>query len=145
MVKSYLDIQKFRYEELFDYETEFEPEIMKCKVLKLCLQPMVENALYHGIKESDLEKGTIWMKGYLESESVIVLKVEDNGAGMSREMCEKLNAWMSQKEREEGREAFGSLNVNDRIQIAYGEEYGLHYELRPGGGVIAVLRLKCIR
>lgn len=141
MVKSYLDIQKFRYEELFEYETEFEPEIMKCQVLKLSLQPLVENALYHGIKESDLEKGTIWIKGYAEG-STIVLRVEDNGAGMSREWCEKLNAWMKEKERAEGTEAFGSLNVNDRIKIAYGEEYGLHYHLRPGGGVIAEMRIK---
>ncbi|WP_373218210.1 sensor histidine kinase [Ruminococcus sp. 5_1_39BFAA] len=144
MVKSYLDIQKFRYEELFEYETEFDPEIMKCKVLKLSLQPLVENALYHGIKESDLEKGTIWIKGYAEGDT-IVLRVEDNGAGMSPEWCEKLNVWLKEKERAEGTEAFGSLNVNDRIKIAYGEEYGLHYELRPGGGVIAEMRIKRMR
>ena len=144
MVKSYLDIQKFRYEELFDYEMEFDPDIMRCEVLKLCLQPMVENALYHGIKESDLEKGTIWIRGYPESENVIVLEVEDNGAGMRPEWCTQLNAWLSQKERAEGTEAFGSLNVNDRIKIAYGEEFGLHYELRPGGGVIARIRIKRI-
>lgn len=144
MVKSYLDIQKFRYEELFEYETEFDPEIMKCKVLKLSLQPLVENALYHGIKESDLEKGTIWIKGYAEGDT-IVLRVEDNGAGMSPGWCEKLNVWLKEKERAEGTEAFGSLNVNDRIKIAYGEEYGLHYELRPGGGVIAEMRIKRMR
>lgn len=144
MVKSYLDIQKFRYEELFEYETEFDPEIMKCQVLKLSLQPLVENALYHGIKESDLEKGTIWIKGYAREDS-IVLRVEDNGAGMSQEWCDKLNTWLKAKERAEGTEAFGSLNVNDRIKIAYGEEYGLHYELRPGGGVIAEMRIKRMR
>lgn len=144
MVKSYLDIQKFRYEELFEYETEFDPEIMKCQVLKLSLQPLVENALYHGIKESDLEKGTIWIKGYAREDS-IVLRVEDNGAGMSQEWCDKLNTWLKAKERAEGTEAFGSLNVNDRIKIAYGEEYGLHYELRPGSGVIAEMRIKRMR
>lgn len=145
MVRSYLDIQKFRYEELFDYEMEFEPEIMKCEVLKLSLQPMVENALYHGIKESDLEKGTIWIRGYAESAQVIVLKVEDNGAGMSQECCDKLNDWMNQKERGENVKAFGSLNVNDRVKMAYGEEFGLHYELRPGGGVIAEIRIRRMR
>lgn len=56
MVKSYLDIQKFRYEELFEYETQVDERILKCSVMKLCLQPLVENALYHGIKESDREK-----------------------------------------------------------------------------------------
>lgn len=145
MVRSYLDIQKYRYEELFDYEVEFDPEIMQCEVLKLSLQPMVENALYHGIKESDLEKGTIWIRGYAESDQVIVLRVEDNGAGMSREWCDRLNSWMNQKERGENVKAFGSLNVNDRVKMAYGEEFGLHYELRPGGGVIAEIRIRRVR
>ncbi|MDO4276324.1 MAG: sensor histidine kinase [Eubacteriales bacterium] len=145
MVKSYLDIQKYRYEDLFEYETEYDPSLMKCEVLKLSLQPLVENALYHGIKESDSERGTIVVKVYQESDTVIVLRVEDDGAGMSREWCDQLNLWLGQKERDEDVKAFAVLNVNDRIKIAYGDEYGLHYELRPGGGTIAVLRIKYVR
>lgn len=142
MVKSYLDIQKFRYEDLFDYETEFEPSILKCHVLKLSLQPLIENALYHGIKESDREHGTIWLTGTLENEDEIVLKVEDDGAGMSREKMEELNHILSCKEREKDMNAFGTLIVNDRIKMAYGDRFGLHYESRQGGGTVAVLRLK---
>ena len=62
MVKSYLDIQKFRYEELFDYEVWTDPAILKCQVPRLSLQPLIENALYHGIKESEREHGTIWIR-----------------------------------------------------------------------------------
>lgn len=142
MVKSYLDIQKFRYEDLFDYETEFEPSVLKCRVLKLSLQPLIENALYHGIKESDLEHGTIWLTGKLENEDEIVLKVEDDGAGMSEEKMDELNRILSCKERENDMNAFGTLIVNDRVKIAYGDRFGLHYESRPGGGTVAVLRLK---
>lgn len=145
MVKSYLDIQKYRYEDLFEYETEFDPSLMKCQVLKLSLQPLVENALYHGIKESDSERGTIWVRVYQESDAVIVLRVEDDGVGISQEWCSQLNLWLEQKERGEDVKAFAVLNVNDRIKIAYGDEYGLHYELRPGGGIIAVLKVKCVR
>lgn len=142
MVKNYLDIQKFRYEELFDYEMDFDASILKCRVIKLSLQPLVENAIYHGIKESDLEKGTIWISGSMEEDGVILLKVEDNGAGMSQEKCDQLNQWLSQKVREKDVQAYGILNVNDRIKIAYGEEYGLRFKRREGGGTIAILRIR---
>ncbi|MDC7287658.1 sensor histidine kinase [Blautia schinkii] len=145
MVKSYLDIQKFRYEDLFEYETEFDERILKCEVLKLSLQPLVENALYHGIKECERERGTIWVKGFLESENVIVLQVEDNGDGMSDEFMEQINMWLDEKERGNDVQAFAILNVNDRIKIAYGEEFGLHYMQRPGGGTIAQIRIKQVR
>lgn len=145
MVKSYLDIQKFRYEELFDYEIDMDLSAAECQVPHLTLQPLVENALYHGIKESEKEHGTIWIKIYRESGGVIVLKVEDNGAGMSRERMEQLNEWMSRKERDENIDAFGSLNVNDRIRMAYGDEFGLYYTMREGGGVIACLKVKAER
>lgn len=142
MVKSYLDIQKFRYEELFDYEVWTDPAILKCQVPRLSLQPLIENALYHGIKESEREHGTIWIRVYPEGEDSVVLKVEDNGAGMTEERCRQLNQWFDQKERMAEVDAFGSLNVNDRVRMFYGEEYGLHYYLREGGGVIAELRIK---
>lgn len=142
MVKSYLDIQKFRYEELFDYQMDFEESILKCKVLKLSLQPLVENALYHGIKESESEKGTIWIRGRTEGTETIILSVEDNGAGMSEERLNQLNTWMSSKERGKDVQAYGTLNVNDRIKIAYGDEYGLKFFRRSSGGTAAVLRIK---
>ncbi len=58
MVKNYLDIQKVRYEDLFEYKTEIEEGLGNYMVLKICLQPLVENALYHGIKESDQDRGS---------------------------------------------------------------------------------------
>lgn len=145
MVKNYLDIQKFRYEELFDYRMELDENIMKCRVLKLSLQPLVENAIYHGIKESDAEKGTICIKGWAENQETIILAVEDDGAGMSRERREQLNGWLSSKERGKEGEAYGTLNVNDRIKIACGEEYGLSFRERDGGGTIAILRMRRMR
>lgn len=141
MVKSYLDIQKFRYEELFDYEIEADPSILKCQVPRLSLQPLVENALYHGIKEAECEHGMIWIKARRE-ENEILLTVEDNGAGMTEERCSQLNAWLSQKEREKDVDAFGSLNVNDRVRMAYGEEYGLFYRRKERGGVVAELKVR---
>ena len=142
MVKNYLDIQKVRYEDLFEYKTEIEEGLGNYMVLKICLQPLVENALYHGIKESDQDRGTIWIRAFSESEDSIILKVEDDGTGMSQERIDQLNSWLKLKERGEEVKAYGTLNVNDRIKIAYGDEYGLHYEKRTGGGTVAVVRLK---
>lgn len=144
MVRNYLDIQKFRYEDLFEYHMDFEETIMKCQILKLSLQPLIENAIYHGIKESDLDHGTIWIKGYKDECGRLVFVVEDNGAGITEEKCRQLNEWLSQKEREKDVKAYGILNVNDRVKIAYGEEYGLHLFRRQGGGMTAVLWMKYI-
>ena len=142
MVKNYLDIQKVRYEDLFEYRTEIEEGMEKYMVLKICLQPLVENALYHGIKESDEDRGNIWVRAFSDEDDAIVLKVEDDGAGMSQERIDQLNSWLRLKERGPEIKAYGILNVNDRIKIAYGDEYGLHYEKRTGGGTVAVVRLK---
>ncbi len=142
MVKNYLDIQKVRYEDLFEYRTEIEEGMEKYMVLKICLQPLVENALYHGIKESDEDRGNIWIRAFSDEDDAIVLKVEDDGAGMSQERIDQLNSWLRLKERGPEIKAYGILNVNDRIKIAYGDEYGLHYEKRTGGGTVAVVRLK---
>lgn len=142
MVKNYLDIQKVRYEDLFEYRTEIEEGMEKYMVLKICLQPLVENALYHGIKESDEDRGNIWIRAFSDEDDAIILKVEDDGAGMSQERIDQLNSWLRLKERGPEIKAYGILNVNDRIKIAYGDEYGLHYEKRTGGGTVAVVRLK---
>ena len=141
-IESYLKIQQFRYQDIMSYEIDMEENMGEFMIPKLTLQPLVENALYHGIKESDQDRGTIWIRAFSESEDSIILKVEDDGAGMSQERIDQLNSWLKLKERGEEVKAYGTLNVNDRIKIAYGDEYGLHYEKRTGGGTVAVVRLK---
>ena len=141
-IESYLKIQQFRYQDIMSYEIDMEENMGEFMIPKLTLQPLVENALYHGIKESDQDRGTIWIRAFSESEDSIILKVEDDGAGMSQERIDQLNSWLKLKERGEEVKAYGTLNVNDRIKIAYGDEYELHYEKRTGGGTVAVVRLK---
>ena len=120
MVKNYLDIQKVRYEDLFEYKTEIEEGLGNYMVLKICLQPLVENALYHGIKESDQDRGTIWIRAFSESEDSIILKVEDDGTGMSQERIDQLNSWLKLKERGEEVKAYGTLNVNCLLYTSKG-------------------------
>ena len=85
-IKSYLQIQKVRYQDIMDYEVTLEKSLEECGILKLTLQPLVENALYHGIKNKR-GKGRIWVRGYAK-EDMAVLEVEDDGAGMTEEETE---------------------------------------------------------
>ncbi|MCI8557015.1 MAG: sensor histidine kinase [Lachnospiraceae bacterium] len=141
LVLSYLDVQKFRYEDLFEYEPVFDEQLLDCMVPRLILQPLVENALYHGIKESDRERGNIRICACREKGDRLLISVADDGAGMSREECEQMNGLLRMEERPEEIRAFGVLNVHDRIRFSYGESYGLFY--RPGteGGTVAEIRL----
>ena len=143
MVRNYLEIQKYRYEDLFEYDIRIDPEVAQCRIIRLSLQPLVENALYHGIKESEKDNGHLWIRGQIdpENEEGILLQVEDDGAGMSDERMEELNSWLSVKDRDEDVTAYAILNVNDRIRIVYGEAYGLILKKRTGGGTVSELRI----
>jgi len=142
MVKNYLNIQKYRYEGMFEYVAEYEEDIKECEVIKLVLQPIIENALYHGIKESEDERGTIWVKARKESENCILFVVEDDGAGISAEKSEYLNQLFAMQNRPHEVESYGILNVNDRIRIVDGEGYGLRYYPREQGGTVVEIRVK---
>ncbi len=141
LVRSYLEVQKFRYEDLFEYEPVYEEELLDCMVPRLILQPLVENALYHGIKESERERGNIRICALREEGDILLISVTDDGAGMSREECAKMNKILRMEERPEEIRAFGVLNVHDRIRFSYGEDYGLFYQPGPEGGTIAEIRL----
>ena len=141
LVRSYLDVQKFRYEDLFEYEPFCPEELLDCEVPRLIIQPLVENALYHGIKESDQERGNIRIRIEKEEPDILLILVMDDGAGMSLEECGRLNKILRMEERPEEIRAFGVRNVHDRIRFSYGEAYGLFYRPGTGGGTSAEIRL----
>ena len=87
-VKSYLSIQKIRYRDILDYEIEYAPEMAECQILKLVLQPLVENALYHGIKNKRA-RGFLSVKGWREN-GYLCFSVEDDGIGMTEEKLENI-------------------------------------------------------
>lgn len=130
-IRSYLEIQQVRYCDILEYEIAIEPELYQYKILKLSLQPIVENALYHGIKYKRA-KGKIEITGTMQ-EGKIYLAVKDTGVGMSREQLEKLREDIKQpcKETEAG---FGLANVNERIRIHFGTEYGMTIDSVEGEG-----------
>lgn len=136
-IQSYLSIQQFRYQDILEYEVDIDEELNHYMILKLTLQPIVENALYHGIKNKR-GKGKILVRGYLEDEDM-VFQVADNGIGLSKERLEKLR--QSVKRRGTEQEGFGLANVDERIAMTYGPEYGLFFESEEGKGMVVTVRI----
>jgi two-component system, sensor histidine kinase YesM len=128
LIENYLLIQKKRYINVFDFAFLIEDEIMDCKVLKLTLQPLVENAIYHGLKHKR-QKGLIIIKGYADDDRYIVFEVFDNGVGISEHKIRDIFANHLEDEKSEG---FGLFSVNERIRLVYGDMYGLKIESQIG-------------
>lgn len=144
-IKSYLLIQHFRYEDIMDYEIDFEERIRDYSILKLTLQPIVENALYHGIKNCR-KKGFLRISGWQENEDIL-LKVEDNGIGMKPDEVKKMEhqiAGGSKADFHVG-EGFGIANVAERIRLNFGEAYGLTIESEYGVGTAVTVRIPAVR
>ncbi len=137
-IRSYLEIQQMRYRDLMDYDIAI-PDHLKSFILpKLTLQPLVENALYHGLKNRR-RKGFIHLTGRAQNEALI-LEVVDDGPGMTEERLNEVRASL----REGKREGFGLRTVHQRIQILFGGEYGLEVESLPdiGTRIIVTIPMK---
>lgn len=140
-ISSYLEIQEMRYHDILEYDIQIDPSIYSCQILKLTLQPVVENALYHGIKRKR-GKGMIHIKGKRDADSILFL-VEDDGVGMDPEELDQLRKEIVRpcKETERG---FGLANVNERIRMYFGEQYGLSITSKKGEGTIVEIRIPAI-
>lgn len=122
---SYLTIQKMRYRDILDFHIEVDAAVANNTILKLILQPLVENALYHGIKNKR-SGGMISVRASQNGDGEIVLEVEDNGVGMTQDKLERVRAQISEDSEEIRLETgFGIDNVNKRIRLYYGRQYGL--------------------
>ena len=125
---SYLEIQQVRYSDILTYEIDVPEEIQDCLVPKLILQPLIENALYHGIKNRR-GRGMITISGDT-GEDGIHLVVKDNGAGMDEDKLRQLRGGSYQ----DNHSGLGLKNVHQRIRLYCGEPYGLTFESTPGEG-----------
>ncbi len=134
-IRSYLEIQQIRYRDLMHYEIDIPDELKKYILPKLTLQPMVENALYHGIKISR-RKGFIRITGRAQDDHLI-LEVADDGSGMTKERLGTVRASLAY-DRSEG---FGLRTVHQRIQILFGGEYGLRMESAPDAGTRVIVTI----
>lgn len=135
-IKSYLTIQKMRYKDKLEYEIQVDEDIYDEEIIKLVVQPIVENAIYHGIKFKDT-KCLLQIIGY-SSGNDIIIKVIDNGVGMSEEVLSHIFDEHKVNYKSNG---IGVYNVQKRLKLHYGSHYGITYESKLGKGTTATIRI----
>jgi two-component system sensor histidine kinase YesM len=133
LVRSYLAIQKVRYGDKFDAEIDVDEEIQSCMVPKFIIQPIVENAIIHGI-EDKIDKAHLTIKGWRENDKII-LEIKDDGVGISKENLERIRNLTRTVVNDS--DSIGVANVDKRIKLYYGEEYGLNLASMENVGTIA--------
>ncbi len=138
-VSNYLYIQKIRYKDKLNYVIHVDESLYAIEVPKLILQPLVENAIYHGVK-AKRGGGTITITGVPEGEN-LVFTVQDDGAGMLQEKVEELNRRMSERSVLDEQKSFGLFYIRERIQLCYGTGYGVHVESTLGEGTRVTITL----
>lgn len=124
-VRSYLEIEQVRYQDILRYEISVPEELNKYLIPKITIQPLVENALYHGIKNKR-GPGMILIKAKKEKD-FFNIQIEDNGIGIEEERLEQVRAGIRDKVLT-GKDIYGLYNVNERIRLNFGEQYGIFIE-----------------
>lgn len=137
-VKNYLMIQHMRFKNKFDYEFDIAEDVLELPSLKLMLQPLVENAIYHGMEFMDGD-GLIMVKAWRE-EDELYLSVADNGLGMTEDKVEMILTGKSASGNGRG-SGIGVKNVNERIKLYFGEAYGLTIDSEPDEGTTVIIHL----
>ena len=133
-VRSYLTIQKMRYKDKLEFEINVDPRITHAQIIRLVLQPIVENAIYHGLKYKE-SKGMLKVHGYELGERIII-DVTDNGVGMDEETLKHIYDKHKVNYHSNG---VGVYNVQQRLVLYYGKEYGIIYHSEKGKGTTATV------
>ena len=137
-VRSYLEIQQVRYQDILTYRIDVPEEYGDRRIPKITLQPLVENALYHGIKNR--RGGGAITVGAREEDDLLILYVRDDGIGMSAERLAQIREGLTEQAPEKSA-IYGLYNVNERIRLDFGEEYGLSIDSEEGTGTTVEIRL----
>jgi len=144
-ITTYLQIQKLRFGDRVNYILTVEPgmELSEYRVLPLLLQPVVENAIVHGLeaRESD---GTVWISVYIRDVTVYV-DVSDNGCGMDEATLKEVMEKVQDYTRKRRKSSIGLYNINRRIKLNYGEQYGLDIQSTLGEGTMVRVTFPAIK
>ena len=138
MTDSYLRVQSQRYRDGFDYRIQVPQQVRQASIVKLTIQPLVENAIYHGLRKVR-RRGELVIEGRVE-EGEVVLSVWDNGAGMTPEQ----NPLAESRRRGDWilhRQGYGMYNADQRVKLCFGSRYGLRVESQPGAWTRVEVRL----
>jgi len=141
LVKDYLTIQNIRFKGKISYNFDISDELLKYKVPKLILQPIVENSIYHGIERSK-GNGILNIYGMLENNDLNLI-VEDNGVGIKKESLEELQRSIEDESFEDSKN-FALKNLNQQIKLKYGQNYGLSIKSEYGKGTCVTIRLPAV-
>lgn len=137
-VKKYLFIQQKRLDDGFAVVWNVEEGLENCKVIKMILQPVVENAINYGIKPY-VGKGTLWIEAVRRGD-IVCISVKDSGMGITEEEVEEINCSIKKTVIKES-DHIGLSNVNQRIILAFGEEYGVTVRSKINLGTTVTLEL----
>lgn len=131
-IRSYLIIQKTRYEDKLEYEIHFDKDVLRYLVPKLIIQPLVENAIYHGI-HAKRGGGKVTISAKVENDKIYFC-ITDNGIGMTAEKVQEIRGLLESKNDKNVVGGYGTFSVNERIKLTFGSEYGLKYNSIYGEG-----------
>jgi two-component system, sensor histidine kinase YesM len=140
-VRNYLVIQQMKYADQLQFEIAVESTILEANIIKLTLQPLVENAIYHGVKKK-LEQGVIQIKGYRIG-ALIRIEVRDNGVGMTAKQLAQIQEFLADYREEKKAVAigFGLRNVQERLKIHFGPSYGLTIASQEAMGTVVTVTI----
>lgn len=138
-VECYLKIQSIRFKNQFTYDLEVESHLLSMYCLKILLQPLIENAITHGLRPLD-HPGKIHIRIFTQ-ENNIIMTVEDNGVGMSDQMLDEVNNGLSNQALHK----YGLYNINQRIRLTYGETYGIHIQSQLNSGTKVTVTIPQIK
>ncbi|ASA24880.1 sensor histidine kinase [Paenibacillus donghaensis] len=145
-IHNYLEIQKARYPDSLTAEIDIPEEMLDCRVFRLLIQPIVENAFIHAFRNKKTDR-RLQITGYVQSAGegsapFLVLEISDNGSGMTQEMIDRiLNP--PYEPLNDKRKSIGTISVIRRIELVYGATYGVEFESEPGEGTLVRLKLPC--
>lgn len=134
----YLDLFRIRYKNNFTYELDIEPEWMNVPILKLSIQPIIENYVVHGLIMSHSDN-QLWVNAALEGDDLLIT-IRDNGSGIKHDKLEQLKSRLIESPLH-ATGSIGLINVNERIKVFFGTEYGLHIESTSGQGTLIILKI----
>ena len=137
IIREYISIQLFAFDDTFNVEYSIDPEVNNWYTIKLILQPIIENAIIHGLVKKRDYSGKIKISGKIENDDIL-FEVEDNGAGMDEDTLIKLSQGDSLKKTSKG---YGIRNVQERIQLIFGASYGLSIQSKKNSGTKVTIKI----
>lgn len=138
-IEAYVNIQNLRFNNIITLLNNIPVSLYEYQIVKLTMQPLIENAINHGIREKPNEQGTILLQGKLQN-NCIYLTIEDNGIGMTPEQLSNISV----KRRHSSGHGYGVWNINERLKLTYGEKYGLLYSSEYGKGTTVTIKIPAL-